>query len=93
MTSKEEIARNTFRMPSVFPRAPSACKDVSEPFFNCLNENSQKNSPEDKDASLRGLIACQQQLKLYENCVKKYEETKPLQFLRVQGEYRYVPPK
>ncbi len=77
------------RMPSVFPRAPSVCKAVSEPFFQCIDENSTKTSPEDKDAALRGLAACQKQLQAYEACVKKYEITKPLPKLRVQEEYRF----
>ena len=78
------------RMPSVFPRAPYICREVSEPFFQCINENSIKQSPDDKEASKRGLEACQVQLQLYELCVKKFEETKPLPKLRVQEEYRYV---
>jgi hypothetical protein len=91
LTRNSEMSTKTeLRMPGVFPRAPLACKDVSEPFFQCLNENSIKSTTEDKDASMRGLIACQQQMKAYELCVKKYEESKPLPKLRVQEEYRYV---
>jgi hypothetical protein len=82
-----------FRMPSVFPRAPLACKEVSEPFFQCLNENGKKTSEDDKDASKRALVACQDQLRAYETCVKIYEQTKPLPKLRVQEEYRYSLPK
>lgn len=83
------MSTNEIRMTSIFPRAPSLCREVSEPFFECINQNSQKLTTEDKDASKRGLIACQKQLEEYEKCVKKFEETKPLSKLRVQEEYRF----
>jgi hypothetical protein len=76
------------KLPSSFPRAPSVCKTVAETFFTCLNSNSAKTSPDDKDASLRGLQACVKELKAYEHCMSILEEKQDPKRFRVQEEYR-----
>lgn len=81
------------KLPSFFPRAPSACKEVSETFFQCINGNSDKSGPGDKDASLRGLQACVQELKGYDQCMTKLETNKDPKRFRVQEEYRQNTPK
>jgi hypothetical protein len=76
------------KLPSSFPRAPSACKSVAEAFFTCVNKNSVKTDPSDKDASLRGLKACVTELKLYDDCMTQLESKKNPKRFRVQEEYR-----
>ena len=76
------------KLPSSFPRAPSACKTVAETFFNCINSNSSKTSPDDKDASLRGLQACAKELNAYTECMTKFDGKKEPKRFRVQEEYR-----
>ena len=78
----------TPKLPGSFPRAPSACKTVAEPFFSCLNSNSQKESDDDANAGDRGLRACTKEMKAYEKCMNKFEAKKPLRQFRVQEEYR-----
>jgi hypothetical protein len=76
------------KLPTSFPRAPSACKAVAEPFFSCLNTHSVKTDPNDKDASRRGLLACVKELKLYDDCMTKFETKHDPKRFRVQEEYR-----
>jgi hypothetical protein len=80
------------KLPTCFPRAPSACRKDSEPFFNCLNANSEKSSDDDTDAGKRGLQACVKEMKAYEKCMETYEAKKPLRQFRVQEEYRLKTP-
>lgn len=76
------------KLPDFFPRAPSACKTVAVCFFTCLNTNSVKSSPDDKDASKRGLQACVNELKMYDECMTKLEANREPKRFRVQEEYR-----
>ena len=78
------------KLPGSFPRAPSACRTSSEPFFACLNKNSDKSSPDDAEAGNRGLQACTKEMKAYAACMEKFEAKKPLQKFRVQEEYRVI---
>jgi hypothetical protein len=76
------------KMPSFFPRAIGECRGVGADFFQCLNQNSVKESPSDADASKRGLASCQKELQNYSKCMEKIEKEKPLRKFRVQEEYR-----
>ena len=89
MSSNSE---NELRMPSFFPRAPEECKGPAQKFFDCFTAAAVKKSPEDTEAGVVGLKACQSELSYYENCMTKgavAKKTKSKLF-RVQDEYRVL---
>ena len=75
--------------PACYPRAPKPCKSVAVQFFTCLNENSAKQSPSDTEAANRGLKACMEQMKAYEQCMDTLEKKNPPKRFRVRDTKRH----
>jgi hypothetical protein len=73
------------RFPDCYPRAPSVCKHVADPFFDCININSIKENPEDKDAGKRGLAKCLDQMEKYVACMNDFESKNPPHRYRVRS--------
>ena len=46
------------KFPVSFPRNPKACSVHGNAFFACIDKNSEKSDPLDKDANMRALKAC-----------------------------------
>jgi hypothetical protein len=61
------------RLPDYFPRTVKSCVKLSDTFFGCLFEKSNKASPEDIEAGVRGIRECLNQKKAYESCMLRYD--------------------
>jgi hypothetical protein len=66
------------KFPVSFPRNPKACSVHGNAFFDCIDKNSEKTDPLDKDANARALKAClvsilvkKEQLLVSFNCVSE----------------------
>ncbi len=57
------------RLPAYFPKAHKDCREVSNTFFDCFSDKSQKSDPSDLEAGERGLKACATELNSYTKCM------------------------
>jgi len=88
-TSLSNSSSTNLVMHDSFPRVGN-CKPAADSFFSCLNENSKKLDPLDKDAGIRGLQACLSQKKAYDGCMDGYLwKNSPQKLFRVRGKLRH----
>ena len=71
------------RMTDSFPKSPAPCREVSQKFFSCFNQNCKKEKDNDANAGIRGLEACLQEKVLYDTCMEKYILKNPPKLFRV----------
>lgn len=72
------------QLPDFFPRAPKECSLVSQQFFTCFHENTEKISNDDTEAGVRGLAKCLNEKTAYEKCMLNLEKkSAPKKYYRV----------
>lgn len=77
------MTTEAIKFPDCYPKAPSICIQVAQPFFDCIDKNSVKENPEDRDAGVRGLNLCLKEMQIYVDCMSEYEKNKPAHRFRV----------
>ena len=58
MSSPAYVPSPDDRFPDCYPRNPKPCAPHGVAFFDCLNKNSEKLTPDDTEAGARALKAC-----------------------------------
>lgn len=59
------------KVPDFFPASVAVCNKVSQDFFDCFTQHSEKTETNDTTAGSIGLSKCHQQMKIYEQCMKE----------------------
>jgi hypothetical protein len=65
------MSSQQLKLPDFFPATVVQCSTVSQEFFDCFTKMSEKQTPDDSEAGIRGLAACKKEMGAYEACMNK----------------------
>lgn len=74
MSSKNAASsvQSVDRLPSFFPLTCPKCKDVTDVFFKCFEENAAMKDPLDTTSGPAAIGICRKELDAYSVCMEEY---------------------